>query len=71
MMYPVICNFHRFCVQNNKKIVKWFKENNFSSVNSSQIDVIGENLVDAVTAARSTFIIEQHNIALGKRFPYT
>ena len=51
--------------------VKWFRQNNFSSVNSSQIDVISENLVDAVRAARSTFIVEQYNIALGKRFPYT
>ena len=51
--------------------VKWFRQNNFSSVNSSQIDVISENLVDVVRAARSTFIVEQYNIALGKRFPYT
>ena len=50
--------------------VKWFRQNNFSSVNSSQIDVISENLVDVVRAARSTFIVEQYNIALGKRFPY-
>ena len=57
---------HRFHVQNNKVIVKWFGENNFSSVNSSQIDVLGENLVDAARAAKSTFIMEQYNIALGK-----
>ena len=50
---------HRFRVQNNKVIVKWFGENNFSSVNSSQIDVLGENLVDAARAAKSTFIMEQ------------
>ena len=53
---------HWFCIQNNKVIVKWFGENNFSSVNSSQNDVLGENLVDA---ARSTFIMKQYNIALG------
>ena len=62
---------HRFLVQNNKVIVKWFRENNFSSVNSSQIDVLGENLVDAARAAKSTFIMEQCNIALGKRLSYT
>ena len=45
-------------------IVKWFEENTFSSVNSSQIDVHGENLVDAAIAARSTFLMEQY-ITLG------
>ena len=57
---------HRFRVQNNKVIVKWFRESNFSSVNSSQIDVLAENLVDAARAAKSTFIMDQYNIALGK-----
>ena len=62
---------HRFCVQNNKVIVKQFGENNFSSVKSSQIDVLGENLVDAARAAKSTFIMEQYNNALGKGLSYT
>ena len=53
---------HWFPVQNNKVLVKWFGENNFSSVSSSQIDVLHENLVDAARAARS--IMEQYNIAL-------
>ena len=57
---------HRFRVQNNKVIVKWFEENNFSSVNSSQIDVLDENLVDVARAAKFTFIMEEYNIALGK-----
>ena len=43
---------------------------NFSSVNSSQIDVLGENLVDAARAAKSTFIMVQY-IAPGKRRSYT
>ena len=62
---------HQFRVQNNKVIVKWFLENNFSSVNSSQINVLGENIVDVARAAKSTFIVEQYNIALGKRVSYT
>ena len=53
---------HWFPVQNNKVLVKWFGENNFSSVSSSQIDVLHENLVDVARAARS--IMEQYNIAL-------
>ena len=69
-----ICNFddapsnlqHQFCVQNNKVIVKWFGKNNFLSVNSSQIDVLGENLVNAAKAVISNFIMEQYNIALAK-----
>ena len=48
--------------------VKWFRQNNFSSVNSSQIDVISENLVDAVRAARSTFIVEQSTLLLENVF---
>ena len=47
-------------------IVKWFGENNFLSVNSSQIDVLGENLVDAAKAVISVFIMEHYNIALAK-----
>ena len=62
---------HRFCVQNNKVIVKWFRQNNLSLVNSSQIDVLGENLVDAARAAKSTFTMAKYNIALGKRLSYT
>ena len=61
---------HRFLVQ-NKVIVKSFGENNFPSVNSSQIDVLGENLVDAARAAKSIFVAEQYNIPLGERFSYT
>ena len=60
---------HWFPVQNNKVLVKWFGENNFSSVSSSQIDVLHENLVDVARAARS--IMEQYNIALGKQLLYT
>ena len=63
-MYPVICNIG--FVYKITVIVKWFGENNFSSVSSSQIDALGENLVDAARAAKSTFIMEQYNIALGK-----
>ena len=44
---------------------------NFSSVNSSQIDILRENLVHAAKAAKSAFIMEQYNIALGKRLSYT
>ena len=62
---------HRFRVQNNKVIVKWFGENNFSSFNSTQTNVLGENLVDSARVAKSTFIIEQYNIALGKRLSYS
>ena len=62
---------HRFCVQNNKVIVKWFGQNNLSLVNSSQINVLGENLVDAARAAKSTFTMAKYNIALGKRLSYT
>ena len=62
---------HRFRVQNNKVIVKCFEENNFSSVNSSQIDVLDENLVDVARAAKFTFIMEEYNIALGKWHSYT
>ena len=62
---------HRFCVQNNKVIVKWFGQNNLSLGNSSQINVLGENLVDAARAAKSTFTMAKYNIALGKRLSYT
>ena len=41
---------------------------NFSSVESSQIDVLRKNLVDV---AKSTFIMGQYNIALEKRLSYT
>ena len=59
MMYAVICNIGFLY---KKVLVKWFGENNFSSVSSSQIDVLHENLVDVARAARS--IMEQYNIAL-------
>ena len=62
MMYPVICNIG-FVYKITKGL---FGENNFSSVNSCQIDVLGENLADVARAARSTFIMEECNIALGK-----
>ena len=41
---------------------------NFSSVESSQIDVLRKNLVDV---AKSTFIMGQYKIALEKRLSYT
>ena len=63
MMYPVICNIG-FVYKITKLLL------NFSSVNSSQIDVLGENLVDVARAAKSTFIMGQYNIALGKRLSY-
>ena len=50
MMYPVICNIGFVHKITNLLL-------NFSSVNSSQTDVLGENLVDAAKAAKSTFII--------------
>ena len=64
MMYPVICNIG-FVYKITKLLL------NFSSVNSSQIDVLGENLVDVARAAKSTFIMGQYNTALGKRLWYT
>ena len=64
MMYPVICN-----IGSVYKIIKLLL--NFSSVNSSQTDVLDENLVDRARATKSTFIIGQCNIALGKRLWYT
>ena len=59
MMYPVICNIG-FVYKITKLLL------NFSSVNSSQIDVPRENLVHAAKAATSAFIMAQYNIALGK-----
>ena len=64
MMYPVIWN-----IGSVYEITKLLL--NFSSVNSSQIDVLGENLVDAARAAKSIFVTEQYNIPLGERFSYT
>ena len=64
MMYPVICN-----ISSVYRITKLLL--NFSSVNSSKIDVLGENLVDAARSAKSTFIMGQYNIALGKIISYT
>ena len=63
MIYPVICNIG-FVYKITKLLL------NFSSVNSSQIDVLGENLVDAARAAKSTFIMGQYNIAPGKWLLY-
>ena len=37
----------------NKLIVKWFGEENYSAVAYNQVDVLGENLVDAARAAKS------------------
>ena len=71
--YPVqVCSLndvpsnqqHRFCVHDNKVIVK------LPSVNSSQTGVLGENLVHAARVAKSTVIMGQYNIALGKRLSY-
>ena len=64
MMCPVICNIG-FAYKIAKLLL------NLSSVNSFQIDVLGENLVDAARAAKSTFIMAQYNIAPGKRRSYT
>ena len=43
----------------------------FSSVNSSQIHALGENLIDAARVAKSTFTLEQYNIAFGKQLSYS
>ena len=56
--------------QKEKVIVKWFGEDNYSSLNVKQVDVLGENLVDASRAAKSQFIMEQYNQALGQRLSY-
>ena len=64
MMYPVIWN-----IGSVYEITKLLL--NFSSVNSSQIDVLGENLVDVARTAKSSFIMGQYKIALGKRLSYT
>ena len=58
---------HRFPVQKSKLIVKWFGEENYSSVTATQVDVPGENLVDAARASISKFVTEQYNVALGQR----
>ena len=61
----------QFSTLKQKVIVKWFGENNFSYLNPEQIDSLGENLVDALRAAKSKYIMENYNIALGKRLSYT
>ena len=72
-----ICYHAQICSLNvvPSNLQHWFhvqnKLLNFSSVNSSQIDVLRENLVHAAKAAKSAFIMEQYNIALGKRLSYT
>ena len=77
--YPAqICNLgdipsalqKRFSNTNAKLLVKWFGENNFSAVATTQIDFLGENLVDAARASRSKYIMEQYNIALGLKLAH-
>ena len=58
-----------FSLQRDKLLVKWFGEENYSSVTITQVDILGENLIDAATA-KSKFIMEQYNIALGQRLSY-
>ena len=62
---------NRFSAQKDKLIVKWFGEDNYSSVTVNHLYVLGENLIDAARAAKSKFIMEQYNIALGQRLSYT
>ena len=63
MMCPVISNIG-FVYTITKLLL------NFSSVNSSQTDVLGENLVHVARVAKSTVIMGQYNIALGKQLSY-
>ena len=50
--------------------MKWFGENSFSVVGDNNLDLLGENLVDAKRAARSKNIMEQYNVALGQKFSF-
>ena len=50
--------------------MKWFGENSFSVVGDNNLDLLGENLVDAKKAARSKNIMEQYNVALGQKFSF-
>ena len=55
---------------NEKVIVKWIGEDNYSQVPSSHVDELGENLVDAARAAKSKHIMKQYNVALGQKMNF-
>ena len=59
-----------FLVQKDTLIVKWYGEDNYSAVNANQVDILGENLVDASRAARSKYIMQEYNIALGQKLAF-
>ena len=60
----------QFQGQKEKVIVKWFGEDKYSSVLVNQLDVLGENLIDAARAAKSKYIMGQYNQALGQKLSY-
>ena len=70
MICPLICN-----IAFVYKITKWLLNGLERTISHQSIHLrlmlFSENLVDAVRAARSNFIVEQYNIPLGKRFSYT
>ena len=67
-MYLINCETSS--CKKDKLIVKWFGEDTFSSVDAKDVDVLGENLIDASRAARSHYITQQYNLALGQRYSY-
>ena len=54
----------------DKRIVRWYGESSFSVVGDNNLDILGENLVDARRAARSKHIMEQYNAALGEKLSF-
>jgi hypothetical protein len=60
-------NQSKFSKLGERVIVKWVGEERYSSISEKQIDELGENLLDAKRAARSKYIMEQYNRALGLR----
>ena len=60
----------RFSGQRDKLIVKWVGEENYNTKSTDQIQTLDENLSDAALAAKSKYIMQQYNIALGMRLSY-